>query len=190
MITSRSTLFHSQLHFEPLYTVILKLDDLFSGQLSHFVKFCHRLFEIFQECLTGIVVALLGSGLKFFGYADDLVLRVVVGFKHLVGKIDVSAKLLMNVQQSTCVAGLERGGRISETGVLLGPFFDADLFDGLQSAGNSTNGLAGDFCYELFVMIVDEIIPEFVGFVGLSGVFLFNFRPWLPGGQSSAPSGN
>ena len=32
--------------------------------------------------------------------------------------------------------------------------------------------------------------PEFVGFVGLSGVFLFNFRPWLPGGQSSAPNGN
>ncbi len=25
-------------------------------------------------------------------------------------------------------------------------------------------------------------IPEFVGFVGLWGVFLFNFRPWLPGG--------
>ncbi len=24
--------------------------------------------------------------------------------------------------------------------------------------------------------------PEFVGFVGLWGVFLFNFRPWLPGG--------
>ena len=36
--------------------------------------------------------------------------------------------------------------------------------------------------------IVD--IPEFVGFVGLSGVFLFNFRPWLPGGQSSAPNVN
>ena len=33
-------------------------------------------------------------------------------------------------------------------------------------------------------------VPEFVGFVGLSGVFLFNFRPWLPGGQSSAPNGN
>ena len=31
-------------------------------------------------------------------------------------------------------------------------------------------------------------LPEFVGFVGLSGVFLFNFRPWLPGGQSSAPN--
>ena len=35
-----------------------------------------------------------------------------------------------------------------------------------------------------------ELLPEFVGFVGLSGVFLFNFRPWLPGGQSSAPNGN
>ena len=37
---------------------------------------------------------------------------------------------------------------------------------------------------------LDLGIPEFVGFVGLSGVFLFNFRPWLPGGQSSAPNGN
>ncbi len=27
-----------------------------------------------------------------------------------------------------------------------------------------------------------SITPEFVGFVGLWGVFLFNFRPWLPGG--------
>ena len=35
-----------------------------------------------------------------------------------------------------------------------------------------------------------DTAPEFVGFVGLSGVFLFNFRPWLPGGQSSAPNGN
>ena len=37
---------------------------------------------------------------------------------------------------------------------------------------------------------LDPAHPEFVGFVGLSGVFLFNFRPWLPGGQSSAPNGN
>ena len=37
---------------------------------------------------------------------------------------------------------------------------------------------------------IADPFPEFVGFVGLSGVFLFNFRPWLPGGQSSAPSGN
>ena len=37
---------------------------------------------------------------------------------------------------------------------------------------------------------VPETLPEFVGFVGLSGVFLFNFRPWLPGGQSSASNGN
>ena len=36
----------------------------------------------------------------------------------------------------------------------------------------------------------EPFFPEFVGFVGLSGVFLFNFRPWLPGGQSSAPNGN
>ena len=36
----------------------------------------------------------------------------------------------------------------------------------------------------------DNNPPEFVGFVGLSGVFLFNFRPWLPGGQSSASNGN
>ena len=38
--------------------------------------------------------------------------------------------------------------------------------------------------------VARELGPEFVGFVGLSGVFLFNFRPWLPGGQSSAPNGN
>ena len=40
------------------------------------------------------------------------------------------------------------------------------------------------------LILVIPAFPEFVGFVGLSGVFLFNFRPWLPGGQSSAPNGN
>ena len=42
----------------------------------------------------------------------------------------------------------------------------------------------------LFQLYSFLFFPEFVGFVGLSGVFLFNFRPWLPGGQSSASNGN
>ena len=37
---------------------------------------------------------------------------------------------------------------------------------------------------------ISRTVPEFVGLDGLSGVFLFNFRLWLPGGQSSAPNGN
>ena len=47
--------------------------------------------------------------------------------------------------------------------------------------------------YNTSTDVLDKLcafFPEFVGFVGLSGVFLFNFRPWLPGGQSSAPNGN
>ncbi len=50
------------------------------------------------------------------------------------------------------------------------------------SLGRADVFAANDLALQEAARILFDLPPEFVGFVGLWGVFLFNFRPWLPGG--------